>query len=180
MRDFREYALYELVHPQTTPVIIPKGGYSQETVLRFSFVATPASRGQDTFRFWETISLGAIPIVLAGPLDFFMPTCHASSLTAGSISQRQSFSVGAVRSSNASARSRFSTRASFLNSSFYAQRIERGEAVLRRGAGRHQHERAAILNHTCNLTLGGGMPTGSYGVRDGGLAARHADLGCAQ
>ena len=36
---------------------------------QYAFVATPASHGQDTHRFWEALYLGAIPIVLTGPLD---------------------------------------------------------------------------------------------------------------
>jgi len=33
------------------------------------FVAAPGSHGQDTYRFWEAVSLGAVPVALRGPLD---------------------------------------------------------------------------------------------------------------
>jgi len=36
---------------------------------QYAFVASPASHGQDTHRFWEALYLGAIPIVLSGPLN---------------------------------------------------------------------------------------------------------------
>lgn len=35
------------------------------------FVAAPASHGQDTYRFWETLYTGAVPVLLHGPLDSF-------------------------------------------------------------------------------------------------------------
>jgi hypothetical protein len=38
-------------------------------IQQYAFIATPASHGQDTHRFWEALYLGAIPIVLTGPLD---------------------------------------------------------------------------------------------------------------
>ena len=36
---------------------------------QFQFVAAPGSHGQDTYRFWEAVSLGAVPVALRGPLD---------------------------------------------------------------------------------------------------------------
>ena len=32
-------------------------------------MAAPGSHGQDTYRFWEAVSLGAVPVTLRGPLD---------------------------------------------------------------------------------------------------------------
>jgi hypothetical protein len=34
-----------------------------------AFAATPFSHGQDTYRFWEALALGAVPVLLHGPLD---------------------------------------------------------------------------------------------------------------
>ena len=36
---------------------------------QFQFVAAPGSHGQDTYRFWEAVALGAVPVTLRGPLD---------------------------------------------------------------------------------------------------------------
>ena len=36
---------------------------------QFQFVTAPGSHGQDTSRFWEAVSLGAVPVALRGPLD---------------------------------------------------------------------------------------------------------------
>eukprot|EP00966_Prymnesium_polylepis_P096689 2240053-Prymnesium_polylepis.1 len=33
------------------------------------FVAAPSSHGQDTYRFWEALYVGSVPITLHGPLD---------------------------------------------------------------------------------------------------------------
>ena len=32
-------------------------------------MAAPGSHGQDTYRFWEAVTLGAVPVTLRGPLD---------------------------------------------------------------------------------------------------------------
>ena len=34
-----------------------------------AFAAAPFSHGQDTYRFWEAVALGAVPVTLRGPLD---------------------------------------------------------------------------------------------------------------
>jgi hypothetical protein len=34
-----------------------------------AFAAAPFSHGQDTYRFWEALARGAIPVLLHGPLD---------------------------------------------------------------------------------------------------------------
>ena len=36
---------------------------------QFQFVTAPGSHGQDTYRFWEAVALGAVPVTLRGPLD---------------------------------------------------------------------------------------------------------------
>jgi len=38
---------------------------------QYAFVAAPPSHGQDTYRFWEVLTLGSIPLVPSGPLDSF-------------------------------------------------------------------------------------------------------------
>ena len=38
-------------------------------IAQHAFVATPSSHGQDTYRFWETLYLGSVPVMLHGPLD---------------------------------------------------------------------------------------------------------------
>ena len=38
-------------------------------LTQFQFVAAPGSHGQDTYRFWEAVALGAVPVTLRGPLD---------------------------------------------------------------------------------------------------------------
>ena len=71
MRDRRKTALREL--GSSTHTVI--GHLSKEAFWRaisqYAFVAAPASRGQDTYRFWESVALGAIPVVQAGPLEGF-------------------------------------------------------------------------------------------------------------
>ena len=69
-RDRRKTALKELAQGSRTQML-PRMPIEKlwRALTAFAFVAAPASRGQDTFRFWESIALGAIPIVQAGPLD---------------------------------------------------------------------------------------------------------------
>ena len=181
LRELRNLALLELSHSKANHeanathehILTPHHGYSHADVLRFSFVAAPTSRGQDTFRFWETISLGAIPIVLAGPLDSFyvhLPCVIVDSwanITPGKLIEWRRHIVHA-----------FGPRpflhphvARLLNSSFYAHRMERAEAVLPLRALRNTPR--AIVNHTCNLSLGGAMATSLAGN-----PRRRAALGC--
>ena len=42
---------------------------SAKSDSQFQFVAAPGSHGQDTYRFWEAVALGAVPVTLRGPLD---------------------------------------------------------------------------------------------------------------
>ena len=48
---------------------------------QFQFVAAPGSHGQDTYRFWEAVALGAVPVTLRGPLE--------RALLPGALSPRQ-------------------------------------------------------------------------------------------
>ena len=58
-------------HPDVAHVV--EGHLDQNEFYRqstqFQFVAAPGSHGQDTSRFWEAVSLGAVPVALRGPLD---------------------------------------------------------------------------------------------------------------
>ena len=40
-----------------------------ETLQQYMFVAAPTSHGEDTYRFWESVYAGSIPVTLHGPLD---------------------------------------------------------------------------------------------------------------
>ena len=58
-------------HPDVAHVV--EGHLDQNEFYRqftqFQFVAAPGSHGQDTYRFWEAVALGAVPVTLRGPLD---------------------------------------------------------------------------------------------------------------
>ena len=69
MRDRRKTALRELHSSHFIELPYMNTSALWGSLSSFAFVAAPASSGQDTFRFWEAIWLGSIPIVQAGPLD---------------------------------------------------------------------------------------------------------------
>ena len=129
-------------------------------VLKHAFVAAPASRGQDTFRFWEVISLGGIPIVLAGPLDFFyryLPCVIVG--TWANISEAQLLDWRQRLIATFGERPHLDPQvARLLNSSFYAERIDAGVAVLDDVASQSHSIKRGIVNHTCNMPMGGPMP----------------------
>ena len=189
-RDLRKHAYYELLS-SWTDLSSRSSTYKLVEMYRHAFVAAPASRGQDTFRFWETISIGAIPIVLAGPLDFFyayLPCVVVDSWA--NITEAKLFSW------RAQIIARFGPRpylhqqvAQLMSSSFYARIIEEGGAVLprvqrRAPSGKEKGMRAfairarAVLNHTCNLTMGGVMPLALFNTNPRPSIARLVDLGC--
>ena len=73
-KDRRQQAYRHLTSPGM-PVTLAskKTELSVEALYRkigeYKFVAAPASHGQDTMRFWETLYMGSIPVLLSGPLD---------------------------------------------------------------------------------------------------------------
>lgn len=71
-RDRRRTALKELASSRSDNLVRKRRLPTRQLwqmIAQYAFVAAPASRGQDTMRFWETLALGSIPIVQAGPLD---------------------------------------------------------------------------------------------------------------
>ena len=146
-------------------------------VLRHAFVASPASRGQDTYRFYEVVSLGAIPIVLAGPLDFFYR--HFPCVIVGSWANISEAHLVEWRQHVVAT---FGERphldpqvARLLNSSFYAGRIDAGAAVLDQVGLTHDFK-LGIVNHTCNMSMGGVMPTKL--ANSPAIGPRRMQLGC--
>jgi|EP00966_Prymnesium_polylepis_P178804 hypothetical protein len=180
MRDLRKRALWELLH---SDAYIPHRTWSYAQMVgelqRFSFVASPASRGQDTYRFWEAITLGAIPIVLAGPLDSLythLPCVIVDSwanITAEKLLGWRAHIIEAF-----GPRPQTHPRvARMLSSSFYARKIENGESILPRATHDFRSTPRAIVNHTCDLSRGGVMPLAHAGQMPK-LAKRRAELGC--
>ena len=129
-----------------------------DLIAHTSFVASPASRGQDTHRFWETIALGAIPIVQAGPLDFVyrrMPCVivpHWANITSLKLLEWRRRIVD-----NFGEQPHKDPRVARLLSSHYlARRIASAQPLLHDGYHDSEEERArGVVNHTCALRLGG-------------------------
>ena len=74
VRDRRRKMFSDLSKPGAHVKILTKKVEQVElyTIMsQYMFVATPASHGQDTYRFWETLLVGAVPVLLHGPLDTF-------------------------------------------------------------------------------------------------------------
>ena len=154
MRDRRKTAMREL--GSSHKLILPRVTMAQlfHRMGYHAFVATPASRGQDTYRFWETISVGAVPIVSAGPLDAFysqLPcviVAHWANITEAKLVEWRD---AIVRRFGPRPRED-ATVSRLLSSSYYASRIVRGHPISRAplpGA------RRAVVNHTCQMDRGG-------------------------
>lgn len=103
-----------------------------DAVIKSSFVAAPAGRGQDTDRFYETVALGAVPIVRSGPLDqmyLHFPCVIVSSyanITAAKLAIWRDLIIarfGALPHRNKRV-------AALLSSWYYSERIRRGEPLF--------------------------------------------------
>jgi hypothetical protein len=70
-RDRRQSMMQELNSSVSVQFLDHHISQNELLVLmsRYMFVATPASHGQDTYRFWESLRVGSIPVLLTGPLD---------------------------------------------------------------------------------------------------------------
>jgi len=124
-----------------------------ETMGNFSFVAAPASRGQDTFRFWEAIGLGAFAIVQAGPLQGLyehLPCVIVSAwnnITSDKLREWRDMLVhrfGSLPHLDGRVRE-------LLSDAYYAEKIRRAQPLfgVRGGSPR------ALVNHTCRMSDGG-------------------------
>ena len=88
-------------------------------------VAAPGSHGQDTYRFWEAVALGAVPVTLRGPLDGLysqVPSVLVDGwrITAADlVAWRQNLTE---RWGDLDAATR-TARRTFLNSTFWAEQI---------------------------------------------------------
>lgn len=139
----------------------PRGQLAQpklwDLYTKHAYVAAPASRGQDTYRFWETLALGAIPIVLAGPLDAFyarMPCVIVktwANISKEMLSEWRHIIIG-----------RFGERLQehaqvleLLNSSYLAAQIQQGRPMPMSWRNDGQYEARGVVNHTCHMEMGG-------------------------
>ena len=94
---------------------------------QFQFVAAPGSHGQDTYRFWEAVALGAVPVTLRGPLDglyskvpcVLVDDWRRPITPADLVAWRQNLTE---RFGDLNAATR-TARRTILNSSFWAQQI---------------------------------------------------------
>ena len=171
-RDRRKYALWELTRSCCQKRLHHRSTETEmfELIAKASFVASPASRGQDTHRFWETIALGAIPIVQAGPLDFVyrrMPCVivpHWANITEDKLRDWRRKIVDAFGEQP----QKDPRVARLLSSHYLARRIASAQPLLHDGpADSGDEPRRGIVNHTCALHLGGVLSE-----------ARRAQLGC--
>jgi len=130
-----------------------------ELMGRHAFVAAPASRGQDTFRFWQTIALGAVPIVSAGPLDAFY-----SSLPCVIVADWGNITEAMLLEWRDHIVSRFGPKPAdhpevvkLFSSSYIARRIAAGLPIVQRPLDGWPLTRSAtaIVNHTCRMHEGG-------------------------
>ena len=160
MRDRRKTALRELGSSAHTVI----GHLSKEAFWRaisqYAFVAAPASRGQDTYRFWESVALGAIPVVQAGPLEGFyrhLPVVSVAdwqNMTAPRLAEWRARIVATFGEYP----HRHPQVARLLSSRYYAARIRSAEPVLPvldGGGVDRVGDLTGIVAHTCNLTAGG-------------------------
>ena len=96
-------------------------------ITQFQFVAAPGSHGQDTYRFWEAVTLGAVPVTLRGPLDglyakvpcVLVDDWQSPITLADLVAWRQDLTE---RFGDLDAATR-SARRTYLNSTFWAEQI---------------------------------------------------------
>lgn len=151
--DRRKEALQELRSSSTFVLRRVPRARMYETMGNFSFVAAPASRGQDTFRFWEAIGLGAFAIVQAGPLQGLyehLPCVIVSAwnnITSDKLREWRDMLVhrfGSLPHLDGRVRE-------LLSDAYYAEKIRRAQPLfgVRGGSPR------ALVNHTCRMSDGG-------------------------
>lgn len=97
---------------------------------KYMFVATPASHGQDTYRFWETLHAGSIPVLLHGPLDKFygqFPCIILSTWHSISHDDLGKWEADIVRKFGPTPLHSYSHK---LSSDYWASRIRAGESTF--------------------------------------------------
>ena len=166
MRDRRKTALRELHSSHSTQLPYMTTSALWGSLSTFAFVAAPASRGQDTFRFWEAILLGSIPIVQAGPLDtlYAMMPCVIVSRWDGISASRLDDWRSAIIERFGPVPQQHPHVQPFLNGKILGRIIQEGIPMptQKRASGLRpvHHRPRAVINHTCNMSVGGLLTLG--------------------
>jgi len=166
MRDRRKTALRELHSSHFIELPYMNTSALWGSLSTFAFVAAPASRGQDTFRFWEAIWLGSIPIVQAGPLDtlYAMMPCVIVSRWDGITASRLREWRNTIIERFGPVPQQHPHVQPFLNGKILGRMIQEGIPVptQQRAPGQRplRHRPRAVVNHTCNMSVGGLLASG--------------------
>lgn len=94
---------------------------------QYMFVAAPASHGQDTYRFWETLLVGAVPVLLHGPLDTFYSHFPCILLNDWTEVTSQAITVWQERIVNRFGRNPSTSYKKYLTSQFWVSKIKSAE-----------------------------------------------------